>query len=168
MTSDYSLLMKPWYEQMEAQKPPAQTASNRLSEAEELEVAEAHERATNSLHLALVGRILAQSPEFFEELIIDVMLAMGYAQGGAIWREGWGGKAMAGLTGLWSRMNWASTSSICRPSATSWGRRFRSPTSGTLPEPWTRIMPARACLLPPASLPKRRGILFRCCRGASC
>ena len=66
MTSDYSQLMKPWYEQLEAQKPPAQTAPNRLSETEEMEVAEAHQRATSSLHLALVGRILAQSPEFFE------------------------------------------------------------------------------------------------------
>ncbi len=77
MTSDYAQLMKPWYEQLEAQKPPAQTAPNRLSEAEEWEVADAHQRATNSLHMELVGRILAQSPEFFEELIIDVMLAMG-------------------------------------------------------------------------------------------
>ena len=78
MTVDYSELMKPWYEQMETQKPPAQTVPSRLSEAEELEVADAHQRATANLHLALVGRILAQSPEFFEELIIDVMLAMGY------------------------------------------------------------------------------------------
>jgi restriction system protein len=73
MTSDYAQLMKPWYEQLEAQNAP-----NRLSGAEECEVADAHQRATHSLRMELVGRILAQSPEFFEELIIDVMLAMGY------------------------------------------------------------------------------------------
>ncbi|HUQ35524.1 MAG TPA: restriction endonuclease [Aestuariivirga sp.] len=77
MTVDYSELMKPWYEQMAAEKPSAQPIPNRLSEAEEYEVADAHTRATHVLRLALLGRILAQSPEFFEQLIIDVMLAMG-------------------------------------------------------------------------------------------
>ena len=78
MTNDYSELMKPWYEQLEAQKPSVQTGSRKLSEAEEQEVANAHLRATHGLRQALLGRILAQSPEFFEQLIIDVILAMGY------------------------------------------------------------------------------------------
>jgi restriction system protein len=78
MTNDYSELMKPWYEQLEALKPSVQTGSGKLSEAEELEVANAHMLANHGLRQALLGRILAQSPEFFEQLIIDVMLAMGY------------------------------------------------------------------------------------------
>ena len=35
-------------------------------------------RATLGLRQELLGRILTQSPEFFEHLIIDMMLAMGY------------------------------------------------------------------------------------------
>ena len=82
MTIDYPELMKPWYEQLETLKPPVELTSSvhyALSEAEELEVVNAHMRATHVLGQALLGRILAQSPEFFEHLIIDVMLAMGYS-----------------------------------------------------------------------------------------
>lgn len=78
MTVDYSELMKPWYERLVAPQRPAPAAPNRPSEAEELDVADAHHRATRGLRLELLGRILAQSPEFFEHLIIDVMLAIGY------------------------------------------------------------------------------------------
>jgi len=78
VTVDYSELMKPWYERLLMPLPPAAEASNRHSEAEELEVADAHLRASHALRLELLGRILAQSPAFFEHLIIDVMLAMGY------------------------------------------------------------------------------------------
>lgn len=78
MTVDYSDLMKPWYERLLVPQQPAPEVPGRHSEAEELSVADAHQRATHSLRLELLGRILAQSPEFFEHLIIDVMLAMGY------------------------------------------------------------------------------------------
>jgi restriction system protein len=78
VTVDYSDLMKPWYERLLAPQPPVPEVPVRHSAAEELSVADAHQRATHSLRLELLGRILAQSPEFFEHLIIDVMLAMGY------------------------------------------------------------------------------------------
>lgn len=168
MTSDYSQLMKPWYEQLEAQKPPSQSAPTRLSEAEELEVAEARQRATSNLHLALVGRILAQSPEFFEQLIVDVMLAMGYGARRRDLARRLGRKGDGGVDGVVKQDELGLLSSFCRPSATSWGRQFRLPTSGTSPGPLRRIMRARVCSSPPASSPRQGGILLRCCRGASC
>ena len=167
MTDDYSELMKPWYEQMEAQKPPAQTAPSRLSEAEELEVAEAHQRATANLHLALVGRILVQSPEFFEEPIIDVMLAMGYGARRRDLARRLGRRGDGGVDGVVEQdelgldVIYLQAKRYKLGSAVAVGdiRDF----AGTLDAHHA----GKAYLSPPASSPRRRGILFRCCRGAS-
>lgn len=78
MAIDYSELMKPWYEQLAFKQSVAQFAPCENPETEGNPVAEAHLRATQDLRQALLGRILAQPPEFFEQLIIDIMLAMGY------------------------------------------------------------------------------------------
>ena len=78
--NDYARLMKPWHEQMEAEWA-AMCAAQVDSSADiiqETELIDAHVSATVALRQELLGRIHAQSPKFFEQLIIDVMLEMGY------------------------------------------------------------------------------------------
>ncbi len=78
---DYAGLMKPWHEQFLATRLAASCIAppnNAFHEKEEAEVINAHLRATVALRQELLGRIHAQPPEFFEHLIIDLMLAMGY------------------------------------------------------------------------------------------
>ena len=79
--NSYSGLMKPWHEQLEAVRVTVDCSVSEVSETvetHEAEVINAHSKATLILRQELLGRIHAQSPEFFEHLIIDVMLAMGY------------------------------------------------------------------------------------------
>lgn len=77
--SNYAGLMKPWYEQFLAARLAANYAlAENAAPLEEAEVINAHLRANHTLRQELLGRIYAQPPEFFEHLIIDVMLAMGY------------------------------------------------------------------------------------------
>lgn len=82
MSKDYSLLMKPWYEQFEpaasaAGAVPGKRMPMRVN-AHEDEVAGAFEASMQVLRKDLIARILANSPAFFEQLIIDLLVAMGY------------------------------------------------------------------------------------------
>jgi restriction system protein len=78
--NDYAGLMKPWHEQMEAEWASmcAAQVDSSADESEEAELVDAHFTSTVALRQELLGRIHAQSAKFFEQLIIDVMLAMGY------------------------------------------------------------------------------------------
>jgi restriction system protein len=72
MPSDYAHLMQPWYVKDQA---------DRERTDEELpagQIAAVHSRAQAALASELIARIHAQSPDFFEALVIDVLLAMGY------------------------------------------------------------------------------------------
>ncbi len=87
MDDDYMQMMLAWQGQETiGVAPPAgrRAEVSRPSEtpAEEDPVEEAvvqaHRRATARLRAALLARIQVQTPAFFERLIIDVLLAMGY------------------------------------------------------------------------------------------
>lgn len=79
--NSYSGLMLPWHEQLEAVQVAIDCNvpdAAGMAETHETEVINAHSKATLILRQELLRRIHAQSSEFFEQLIIDVMLAMGY------------------------------------------------------------------------------------------
>ncbi len=87
MTDDYYEMMLAWQEQGSGAKPglkpaapPVAEVAPPAGEADEPEtvVAEAHARANHRLCAALMARIQVNTPQFFERLIIDVLLAMGY------------------------------------------------------------------------------------------
>lgn len=89
MIDDYTHLMTPWHQAVSlADEPecPKENASARvapvrlshpLANAEKL-VVDAHRLAMESLRDELLGRIYAQNFSFFETMIIDLLLAMGY------------------------------------------------------------------------------------------
>lgn len=82
MSKDYSILMQPWHQQFDPVVPSvglqAITSRLPLPLRPEEAVASAHEIATEGLRQALMARILANSPAFFEQLIIDLLVIMGY------------------------------------------------------------------------------------------
>lgn len=79
MITDYQRLMVPWYQQYEVAEPaPMRNGGRPEVDVHEREMAAAHERAQHRLVDDILARIHAHEPVFFESLVIDVMLAMGY------------------------------------------------------------------------------------------
>jgi restriction system protein len=78
---DYSDLMKPWFaeaaERGESFSPPPSDAVGVSRRAREL--GQLYRDAMLALQEDLLGYIHAQPPGFFEQLVIDVVLALGYA-----------------------------------------------------------------------------------------
>ncbi|MDE2384420.1 MAG: restriction endonuclease [Alphaproteobacteria bacterium] len=84
MSDDYQSLMRPWLDagDDEDEAPPPeqrQGHSPAQVQAQYAAVAEAHRALTECLEKDLLGYIHAQSADFFEELILDVVLALGFA-----------------------------------------------------------------------------------------
>lgn len=84
MSDDYTALMKPWHHWQEGEKlRPVLALKRRVSKPDqpagsEDEVSRAFNAALAVLRRDLIARVLAQSPAFFEQLIVDLLLAMGY------------------------------------------------------------------------------------------
>jgi restriction system protein len=77
MDETYKQLMAGWRERVIAEDA-ASGRDKAQAVGHEDDVVSAHQRATEKLREELLGRIYAQSHGFFEHLIIDVLLAMGY------------------------------------------------------------------------------------------
>jgi len=82
LSKDYDILMQPWHEQFEPvgsmQALPRVSRLTPPARPHEDHVADAFEAAVETLRKDLVARILANSPAFFEQLIVDLLVAMGY------------------------------------------------------------------------------------------
>ncbi|MGQ0484170.1 MAG: restriction endonuclease [Hyphomicrobiales bacterium] len=76
MAADYPQLMSPWHERaaISAAAKPADTDAG----YGESEIGKRFSQAQSRLAEELLGYIHAQTPEFFEHLIVDVLLALGY------------------------------------------------------------------------------------------
>lgn len=79
---DYTVLMKPWHQvSAGAAAPLDETIIDMdMDGRAEAHMAERFAAANTGLRQELLGRIHAQSPEFFEQLIVDVLLVMGYGR----------------------------------------------------------------------------------------
>ncbi|MBM3521139.1 MAG: hypothetical protein FJX63_10325, partial [Alphaproteobacteria bacterium] len=79
MITDYHRLMVPWHQQYEMAEPAA-ARNARLPDGDqhEREMAAAHERRQHRLVDDILARIHVHEPAFFETIVIDVLLAMGY------------------------------------------------------------------------------------------
>jgi restriction system protein len=78
MYAEYQRLMAPW---MKHDAPPPAVnvvQHNHLFETIDREMAKVHAKSQCNLASELLARIHANEPVFFEDLVIDVMLAMGY------------------------------------------------------------------------------------------
>jgi restriction system protein len=75
MSGDYARLMAPWHGACET---PDTVSPAECDEPSLEEFTAAHARANQALRETLLSRIHAHSPAFFEELVIDVVLALGY------------------------------------------------------------------------------------------
>ena len=75
MTIDYPQLMSPWHERAAA---AAASPSDSSAGQDDGELGRRFSQAQSRLAEELLGYIHAQTPEFFEHLIIDVLLALGY------------------------------------------------------------------------------------------
>jgi restriction system protein len=84
MEYEYSALMAPWHQHNEDELAPQSsfvdftTLPLTRSAAPQSVIAAAHRQMMAELSAELLGYIYAQSHKFFEQLIIDVLLAMGY------------------------------------------------------------------------------------------
>jgi restriction system protein len=76
MLTDYQRLMTHWYRRPEAAASEAVRGS--VGGTVDHEIARAFARTQRDLASDLIAHIHAQAPAFFEELVIDVLLAMGY------------------------------------------------------------------------------------------
>lgn len=84
VSDDYPIIMQPWYAQFEPAVPVA--AARKVDPAArpvrirktEDDVADAYQTSLAKLRNDLIARILANSPAFFEQLIVDLIVAMGY------------------------------------------------------------------------------------------
>lgn len=72
MISDYQQLMQAWYER--ETHAPAEPASKAVG----TEFEKAFQRVQSNLIAELLNHIHLREPQFFERLVIDVLLAMGY------------------------------------------------------------------------------------------
>ena len=77
MLSDYHRLMAPWYDR-DKSRANTRVAHTGERDARDREIAEAFGRSQSQLAEELLALIHAQAPAFFEDLVIDVLLAMGY------------------------------------------------------------------------------------------
>jgi restriction system protein len=79
MITDYHRLMVLWHQLYEIAEPASLRAGRQPEiDAHEREMAAAHERAQHRLADDMLARIHVQEPSFFESMVIDVLLAMGY------------------------------------------------------------------------------------------
>jgi restriction system protein len=81
MNDDYRRLMMPWHERQAAAVPGLGQDAETASATPDAHIAAAMAEAQSRLAADLLGRIHAQNPAFFEELVLDVLLAMGYGAG---------------------------------------------------------------------------------------
>ena len=77
MLSDYHRLMAPWYDR-DKSRANTRVAHTGERDARDREIAEAFGRSQSQLAEELLALVHAQAPAFFEDLVIDVLLAMGY------------------------------------------------------------------------------------------
>jgi restriction system protein len=78
MFAEYQRLMAPWAAHDRPAPAVNEIQHNLVFEAIDQEMARAHAKSHGNLATELLGRIHANEPAFFEELVIDVLLAMGY------------------------------------------------------------------------------------------
>ena len=122
---------------MEAE-PPAATPE---------EVVDAAYKALQAaLRDELLGRILQNSPAFFEQLIVELLVAMGYGGSRMNAAEQLGKSGDGGVDGVINEDASASIGSMCRPS----GTRREAPSDGRrsrhLPAAWSASAPRRGSL----------------------
>ena len=127
MGEDFPDFMTPWHEQMQLEqvedprkfqnemlaRPPDQKLLQALSTTRTM-VVNAHATMQNMLCEQLLGYVHVQSSGFFEDLIIDVVLALGYAGRRRDMARKLGRSGDGGIDGV-ILMNWGSTHFICRP-----------------------------------------------------
>jgi restriction system protein len=78
MSADYQRLMTSWYHQDTPSTAGDFTSGQDALDAIDRDIVQAFMRAQSSLAAELLSRVHAREPVFFEELVIDVLLAMGY------------------------------------------------------------------------------------------
>jgi restriction system protein len=79
MGPDYPRVMTPWYQRaQDAAEAGIEPAMGDSGTAAESDIAKSFSEVQARLAGELLGRIHAQSPEFFEHLVIDVLLVLGY------------------------------------------------------------------------------------------
>lgn len=78
MGTDYPRVMSPWYLPPKEVTEAGSGAAGDSSTAGETDLAQTYFAAQSRLAEELLGHIHAQTPEFFEHLIIDLLLALGY------------------------------------------------------------------------------------------
>ena len=78
MFADYQRLMTHWHKQGAPDTTVHDEVRHAAFDAVDCEIAKAYTRSQSNLVAELLGHIHAQEPEFFEELVIDILLAMGY------------------------------------------------------------------------------------------
>ena len=72
MSANYPGQMTSWHDQN------GRSLAARILDPTASEIAAAHHREKRSLAVEIIARIHAQPPDFFETLVLDVLLAMGY------------------------------------------------------------------------------------------
>ena len=78
MFADYQRLMRLWYEQDLSCSDGDPCSSNSTASLIERDIEQAFMRAQSSVAAELLNLVHAREPAFFERLVIDVLLAMGY------------------------------------------------------------------------------------------
>lgn len=129
MGNDHSDFMSPWHEQMRvdlgeeeqrsARSNPPFTMDNAKSQQElsstRTMVIEAHRAMLRVLCEQLLGYIHVQSSEFFENLIIDVVVALGYYGRRRDMARKLGRSGDGGIDGVIELDSWASMQFISKP-----------------------------------------------------
>ncbi len=78
MFADYQRLMRSWYEQDRSGLEGDPCSSNSAASPIERDIEQAFVRAQSNLAAELLNLVHSREPGFFERLVIDVLLAMGY------------------------------------------------------------------------------------------
>ncbi|WP_442144691.1 restriction endonuclease [Rhizobium leguminosarum] len=99
----------------------------------------------------LLQRTLANSPAFFEQLIVDLLVAMGYGGSHKDAAARLGRSSDGGVDGIATRIASASTASMSRPSAMHPATLSDAQTSRASSEVSSASAPPRASSSPPPS-----------------
>ncbi|MBI2717375.1 MAG: restriction endonuclease [Rhizobiales bacterium] len=78
MLADYQRLMMHWHKRDEVPEVASDAMRETAFDLIERDITRAYVRSQSSLAAELLGRVHAHEPAFFEGLVIDVLLAMGY------------------------------------------------------------------------------------------
>lgn len=78
MLADYQRLMRPWHQQVEPASADQAFSTPQRQAGPEHDIELAFQHAQSALVAELLNRIHVREPVFFEELVIDVLLAMDY------------------------------------------------------------------------------------------